>query len=103
LTIHWVCSKNVAIYSYIQALTTLSCVQVTSGHDSKKQQNATKHTANVSRSNDDDDLAAFKSAVKVDVQVMPDKEEDYVEEDVHSIQDSHTSKKALNYDDDEKV
>ncbi|KAJ2961904.1 hypothetical protein NQZ79_g2951 [Umbelopsis isabellina] len=76
---------------------------VTSGHDSKKQQNTTKQAANVSRSNDDDDIAAFKSAIKVDVQVMPDKEEDYVDEDVHSIQDSHSSKKALNYDEDEKV
>ncbi|KAI9289612.1 hypothetical protein BC943DRAFT_314763 [Umbelopsis sp. AD052] len=76
---------------------------VTNGHDSKKQLPTGKQAANVSRSNDNDDLSPYRSAVKVDVQIMPAKEEDYMDEDVHSIQTSQTSGKPLNYDDDEKV
>jgi hypothetical protein len=34
---------------------------------------------------------------------MPAKDEDYMDEDVHSIQTSQTSGKPLNYDEDEKV
>lgn len=62
-----------------------------------------KQAANVSRSNDNDDLSPYRSAVKVDVQIMPAKDEDYTDEDVHSIQTSQTSGKPLNYDEDEKV
>ncbi|CAO3675404.1 unnamed protein product [Umbelopsis vinacea] len=76
---------------------------VTNGHDSKKQAPTGKQAANVSRSNDNDDLSPYRSAVKVDVQITPSKEDDYLDEDVHSIQASQTSGKPLNYDDDEKV
>jgi hypothetical protein len=104
LTIHWVCTKYCTVYISITSKTHLIITQqVTNGHDSKKQAPTGKQAANVSRSNDNDDLSPYRSAVKVDVQITPSKEDDYLDEDVHSIQASQTSGKPLNYDDDEKV